>query len=131
MDWNLVWAGTGVFVATAAVIIPWVSSIRQSDKNEMNEKLKEIDRTLECCPRCADIDAIHDRFKAVDKSFDSVARQMADKAHKDELKRIEDRFERDIADLRTDQKAGFAEIRADIKDMRTDLMIAIREAVNK
>ena len=107
MDWNLIFTAVGQFVAIAVAVIAFVQRARAKELDDMNEK-----------------------FQSVDKRIDGVNREVSDKAHKDEVRRIEDRFEKDIADLRNDQKTGFAEIRNDIKDMRTDLMDAIRTAVN-
>ena len=67
-----------------------------------------------------------DKINAVDAKVISLSVAVADKAHKDDVKRIEARFEKDITDLRADQKAGFAEIRGDIKDMRTAFLEAIQ-----
>lgn len=106
MDWNTVWIAVGA-VGTAIVGIGSLFGfIRRSD-----------------------MASIDNRFGTVKDNMESINTQILEKAHKDEVRRIEDRFEKDIADLRTDQKTGFAEIRADIKDMRADLMAAIRDAV--
>jgi outer membrane murein-binding lipoprotein Lpp len=62
------------------------------------------------------------RIRAVESKLDKLERDTTEKAHKDEIARIETRFERDIADLRADQKNGFAEIRQDLKDFRNDMI---------
>lgn len=70
------------------------------------------------------------RIEILEHTLDKVQTDIADKAHKDEVTRIETRFDRDIADLRQDQKNGFAEIRQDLKDFRND-MIALFSSRDK
>jgi hypothetical protein len=76
--------------------------------------------------RKSDMTGYHERVTEVDSKVNALSNVVSEKAHKDEVRRIEARFEKDITDLRTDQKIGFSEVRNDIKDMRSDLMDALR-----
>ena len=79
--------------------------------------------------RKGDRDAMDIQVTDLDNRLKGIGNQMAEKAQREEVARIEARFEKDIADLRLDQKTGFAEIRQDIKDLRTDFMNAIERLI--
>lgn len=71
------------------------------------------------------------RFSTMENKVDSVANQVAEKAHKDEVSRIEARFERDISDLRTEQRSGFDGIKQDLRDMESRFMTFIKQVIEK
>ena len=106
MEWITIWTALGSAAAVMAIIGAVMGVVRRSDRASIDE-----------------------RFGSFEKEMTAVNTQIVEMVHKDEVRRIEARFEKDIADLRTDQKTGFAEIRQDIKDMRTDLMMAIKDAI--
>ena len=72
-----------------------------------------------------------ERIQKVEDTVSTLSTQVAEKAAKDELARVEARFEKEFESVRSEQRSGFAEIRQDLKDMRHELMTAIKDMVNK
>jgi gas vesicle protein len=80
--------------------------------------------------RKGDKESIDNRFNNAETMMTNITTQMVAKASKDELDKTVARFEKDISDLRLDQKTGFAEIKQDIKDLHSDIKDLLR-AQNK
>ncbi|TDK63542.1 CCDC90 family protein [Sapientia aquatica] len=76
--------------------------------------------------RKGDKESIDNRFISAETMMNNITTQMNVKASKDELDKTVARFEKDISELRSDQKNGFAEIRQDIKDLRIEILDVIR-----
>lgn len=104
MDPITIWTALGVIVVAAGGVY---GLIRGSDKNDVDN-----------------------RFISVESKVNNVMAQVADKAHKDEVVRIEARMDREFESVRVEQRTGFADLKQDIKDMHHDLMMAIKDAVN-
>jgi hypothetical protein len=117
IDWMLVWTGVMAIVAVVTLIVSvfsWVMNrMRKADweiikgmKSDSDQKIANLEL------RVADV------YTMTTAKLDKHEHQLA-------LQRID----KEIGDLRTDAKQGQAEIRQDIKDLRQDLMSAIRDAI--
>ncbi|MDP4299917.1 hypothetical protein [Leptothrix discophora] len=105
MDPITIWTALGVIVVVAGGII---NTLRSSDKA-----------------------AIDNRFTSTEEKINAMERQLVEKAHKDEVARIEARMDKEFESVRAEQRSGFADLKQDIKDMRIELMAAIKDMVGK
>lgn len=68
-----------------------------------------------------------ERMDSLDKKIADVYTNVQAKLDKTDHQIALARIDKEISDLREDQKSGQKDIRQDIKDLRTDLMSAIRD----
>ena len=99
MDPMTFWTALGVLVVIFGGI---AGVIRKGDRDTMDIKVGDLSDKL-----------------------NEVSKQVTEKAHKDEIIRIEARFDKEFDSVRAEQRTGFAEMRQDLKDLRVDLMSAI------
>lgn len=124
IDWMLFWTGLTALVALVTLIVGIFSWVM----NRMRKADWELIRGMK-----ADSDQKIESLKIMQQEttlkLTGVYTDLQAKLDKRDHELALDRIDKEIGELRADAKTSQSEIRQDIKDLRQDLLSAIRDAL--